>query len=100
MVRALSKAVQNQKIQKAKDVAMERAMEDYHQNALKPKEHKVLLSVLAKRNGVDKETLRRRANGGQGITEMNVKKQRLTPKEERVVIDHILMSADRRPKRK
>ncbi|KAJ6524625.1 hypothetical protein DFH09DRAFT_852208, partial [Mycena vulgaris] len=33
--------------------------------------------------------------GGRGITEMNVKKQKLTPNEERVLIDHILMSADR-----
>jgi hypothetical protein len=95
MVRALSKAVQNQKIQKKKDVKMERTLEDYRQNALKAKEIQVSLRVLAERNGVDKETLRRRANGRQGITEMNVKKQWLTPNEERVVLDHILMSADR-----
>ncbi|KAF7336140.1 DDE-domain-containing protein [Mycena venus] len=52
--------------------------------------------VLAERNGVDKERLAPDAPmGGRGITEMNEKKQRLTPKEERVVLDHILMSADR-----
>jgi hypothetical protein len=94
MVRALSKAVQNQKIQKKKDVKMERALEDYRQNVLKAKEIQVSLRVLAERNGVDKETLRRHANGGQGITEMKVKKQRLTPNEEHIVLDHILMSAD------
>src|ERR1700761_6727468 len=95
MVRALSKAVQNQKIQKEKNVKMARAVEDYQQNALKPKDKQVSFRDIAKRNGVDKESLRRRANGGRGITEMNENKQRLTPNEERVVIDHILISADR-----
>ncbi|KAJ7128353.1 hypothetical protein C8R44DRAFT_528589, partial [Mycena epipterygia] len=33
--------------------------------------------------------------GGQSIAEVNVKKQKLSPAEERVLVDHILISADR-----
>ncbi|KAJ7284781.1 hypothetical protein C8J57DRAFT_964238, partial [Mycena rebaudengoi] len=59
------------------------------------KELQVPLREIAARHGVDKETLRRRANGGKGITETAASRQKLRPTEERVLLDQILLSADR-----
>ncbi|KAJ7193758.1 hypothetical protein GGX14DRAFT_339222, partial [Mycena pura] len=42
-----------------------------------------------------KDTLRRRANGGRSMAEFNASKQKLSVQEERVLVDHVLASADR-----
>ncbi|KAJ7710759.1 hypothetical protein B0H17DRAFT_879361, partial [Mycena rosella] len=59
------------------------------------KDKQISARELARLYEVDPCTLRRRAAEGISMTDFNEKKQKLTPKEERVLVDHILMSADR-----
>lgn len=95
MARALSNAVKTQKTAKKAEVNMKRAIEAYQHNVLKPKEVRLSDRAIADLHGVNKDTLRRQATGGRSMAEFNASKQKLSPKEERVLVDHVLASADR-----
>jgi hypothetical protein len=95
MGRALSDAVKAQKATKKAEVTMKRAIEAYQHNALKPDGIRLSGNAIAEKHGVNKDTLRRRATGGRSMAEFNASKQKLTVEEERVLVDHVLASADR-----
>lgn len=50
--------------------------------------------TVAATHNVSKSTLQRLVNGGVSMSAFNAGKQRLTPAEERVVVDFCLESAD------
>ncbi|KAJ7112367.1 hypothetical protein C8R44DRAFT_632368, partial [Mycena epipterygia] len=74
---------------------MKHALEACQHNTLKPKDKQTSLRKLAKLHGVNKDTLSRRLAGNASIHEFNATKQKLTPKEERVLLDHLLACSDR-----
>ncbi|KAJ7110193.1 hypothetical protein C8R44DRAFT_743455 [Mycena epipterygia] len=86
MARALSKAVKAHKTAKKTEERMKHALEACQHNALKPKDKQTSLRKLAELHGVNKDTLSQRLAGNASIHEFNATKQKLTPKEERVLL--------------
>lgn len=74
---------------------MRQAVDDYKQQEFKPKELRQSYVTVAATHNVSKSTLQRLVNGGVSMSAFNAGKQRLTPAEERVVVDFCLESADR-----
>lgn len=93
--RALSNQVKRQKQRRAINTALQAAVDEYQQEQLKPKKLRSGLRVVASKHGVNYKTLGNLAKGGRSMSAFNASKQRLTPEEERILVDFILNSADR-----
>jgi Tc5 transposase DNA-binding domain len=95
MGRALSENVKKQKARQLVNTKMAKALDEFQHNELRPKSSRESLRAIADRNNVARETLRRLAAGNVSMSAFNATKQKLSPAEERVLLDHILASADR-----
>jgi hypothetical protein len=91
----LSEAVKLQKSRAQDNARMRRAIDEYKQQELKPKNLRLSYKTVANLHNVSKSTLQRLVTGGVSMSAFNAGKQRLTPAEERVVVDFCLESADR-----
>ena len=74
---------------------MQRAIDEYKQQELKPKNLQMSYQAVTDIHKVSKSILQRLVTGGVSMSAFNAGKQRLTPAEERVVVDFCLESADR-----
>lgn len=73
---------------------MEAAVVDYSKEQEKPVDERRGLCPIAQDHGVSFKTLSRRFHNEQSIAEFNATKQRLTPAEEKVIVDFAIESAD------
>jgi Tc5 transposase DNA-binding domain len=72
-----------------------RAIDEYKEQELQPKNLRLSYQTVADTHNVSKSTLQRLVTGGVSMSTFNAGKQRLTPAEERVVADFCVESADR-----
>jgi hypothetical protein len=93
--RALSEHVKKAKRRRTDNAILQEAVDAFHQNRERPEAMRESERAIARRFGVSPDTVRRHANGGVSMSAFNASKQKLSPPEERVVIDHICASADR-----
>lgn len=88
--RALSEHVKKHKANKANELRLQQAAEEYRLG------RDSYRKVAARYPGVSSSTLERYVNGkGQAMLKFNVTKQKLTPTEEGVLVDLLLESANR-----
>src|SRR5438876_2434812 len=92
---ALSEAVKKQKARNALNRRKQDAIATYQQQELKPDDKKRSLRAIAEDYRMLKSTLSRLVKGGVSMSAFHASAQKLTPVEERVVIDFALESADR-----
>ncbi len=93
---ALSDQVKQQKATAQHNSRMRAAIDEYQQQKLKPNAvDRLSYQAVADKHDVSKSTLQRLVNGGISMSAFNTSKQRLTPAEERIVINFCLESADR-----
>src|ERR1700692_209863 len=93
--KALSEQVKRQKATTRKNAQMRQAIDVYRQQEFKPKDERKSYRQVADEFDVSKSTLQRLVMGGVSMSAFNAGKQRLTPAEERVLVDFALESADR-----
>lgn len=93
--RALPEGVKKAKRRRVDNANMQKAVDAYLYNQQRPEDERESERALARRFGVSHDTLRRHANGGVSMSAFNASKQKLTPAEEHVLVDHICQSADR-----
>src|SRR3979411_665354 len=93
---SLSEQVKRQKATARHNCRMWTAIDEYQQQELKPNAaDRLSYRAVADKYNVSKSTLQRLVNGGISMSAFNASKQRLTPPEERIVVDFCLESADR-----
>jgi len=93
---SLSEQVKRQKATARHNCRMRTAIDEYRQQELKPNAaDRLSYRAVADKYNVSKSTLQRLVNGGISMSAFNASKQRLTPAEERIVVDFCLESADR-----
>ena len=90
----LLEAVKLQKTCAQYNARMWRAIYEYKQQELKPKNLRMSYQTVADIHNVSKSTLQCLVTGGVSMSAFNSGKQRLTPAEESVVVDFCLESAD------
>jgi hypothetical protein len=73
---------------------MQLAIDMYRQQEFKPKDQCKSYWEVADEFNVSKSTLQRLVAGGISMSAFNAGKQKLTPAEERVLVDFALESAD------
>lgn len=93
--RALSDRVKRAKQRNSRDHQLRRALLADEANRLRPKHLQRSRADIAREFKVNKDTLKRIADGGTSISAFNAGKQKLTPVEERIIVDDIKESADR-----
>jgi hypothetical protein len=74
---------------------MQKAVDTFLRNQELPEDQRESERALVRRFNVSHNTLRRHANGGVSMSAFNASKQKVTPLEERVLVDHICVSSDR-----
>jgi hypothetical protein len=87
--------VKLQKSHAQDNTQMQRAIDEYKQQELKPKNLWLSYKTVADIHNVSKSTLQHLVTGGVSMSAFNAGKQRLTLAKERVVVDFCLESADR-----
>jgi hypothetical protein len=92
---ALSEQVKQQKATARHNSRMRVAIDEYQEQELKSTVDRLSYRAVADKHDVSKSTLQRLVNGGISMSSFNALKQRLTPPEERIIIDFSLESADR-----
>ena len=92
--KALSDQVKQQKNTARTNAQMCKAIDVYQQQEFKPKDQRKSYQEVADDFDVSKSTLQRLVMGGVSMSAFNAGKQRLTPAEERVLVDFALESAD------
>jgi hypothetical protein len=93
---ALSEQVKQQKATARHNFRMRIAIDEYRAQELKPDvSDRLSYRAVADKHDVSKSTLQRLVNGGISMSAFNTSKQRLTPAEERIIINFCLESADR-----
>ncbi|THV00840.1 hypothetical protein K435DRAFT_963806 [Dendrothele bispora CBS 962.96] len=94
--KAISQRTRDHEASETRQANLEKATAAYLEDQKKTTgERKKGLRQIAEQFGVDKTTLNRRVHGGQSIQEFNTTKQKLTPAEEKVIVDHIIERAQR-----
>jgi hypothetical protein len=93
--RALSERVKKGKRRRADNAHMQEAVDAFLRNQELPDGKHESDRALARRFDVSNNTLCRHANGGVSMSAFNTSKQKVTPPEERVLVDHICVSSDR-----
>ncbi|THH06322.1 hypothetical protein EW146_g9648 [Bondarzewia mesenterica] len=92
--RALSEEAKKIKNRNACNAQLWRVLENDAVNQLKPVHLHRSRTQIARYHGVFRDTLKRLAEGGRSMSAFNAEKQKLKAPEERILVDHILQSAD------
>jgi hypothetical protein len=95
MVHALSQKAKKLQARQRRQAREAQAVEDWHLEQKKPEGQRRSDRKIAEDHDIPQETFRRRIKGGKSIDEVNASKQKLSPAVEHVLVDHILMQADR-----
>jgi hypothetical protein len=93
--RALSERVKKGKKRSTDNTHMQDAVNAFLRNQELPDGEHESKRALVRRFNVSNDTLHRHANGGVSMSVFNTSKQKVTPPEEHVLVDHICVSSDR-----
>ena len=93
--KAKPESVKTKISRQAHDVKLGQAVQAYLLDQLRPREERKGSRTIAKEYGVCYKTVERQANGGVSISNFNATKQKLTPAQERVLVEYLQESARR-----